>query len=34
MGWISPAIAEMLSDSFVQLSNFKRLETTGELTIL
>ncbi|MEM8673245.1 MAG: asparaginase [Cyanobacteria bacterium P01_G01_bin.67] len=34
MGWISPAIAEMLSDKFVQLSSFKRLETVGELSIL
>lgn len=34
MGWITPAIAEMLSDSFVQLSSFKRLETIGELSIL
>ncbi|MEM8721540.1 MAG: asparaginase [Cyanobacteria bacterium P01_G01_bin.39] len=34
MGWISPAIAEMLSDKFVQLSDFKRLETVGELSIL
>ena len=34
MGWISPAIAEMLSDTFVQLSSFKRLETVGEMSIL
>ncbi|MEL6440689.1 MAG: asparaginase [Cyanobacteria bacterium J06621_8] len=34
MGWISPAIAEMLSDSFVQLTSFKRLEAVGELSIL
>lgn len=34
MGWISPAIAEMLSDSFLQLTNFTRLETIGELSIL
>jgi len=34
MGWISPAIAEMLSHSFVQLTSFKRLETVGELSIL
>ena len=34
MGWISPAIAEMLSDKFVQLSSFKRLEAVGELSIL
>ena len=34
MSWISPAIAEMLSDRFVQLTSFKRLEATGELSIL
>ncbi|MGB5636013.1 MAG: asparaginase [Waterburya sp.] len=34
MGWISPAISEVLSDSFVQLTSFKRLETVGELAIL
>ena len=34
MGWISPAIAEVLSDTFVQLNSFKRLETVGELSIL
>ena len=34
MGWISPAIAEMLSDSFIQLNPRKRLETIGELSIL
>lgn len=34
MGWISPAIAEILSDSFVQLTSFKRLESVGELSIL
>lgn len=34
MGWISPAIAEVLSDTFVQLTSFKRLEAVGELSIL
>lgn len=34
MGWISPAIAEVLSDSFIQLTSFKRLEAVGELSIL
>ncbi|MCC0175792.1 asparaginase [Waterburya agarophytonicola K14] len=34
MGWISPAIAEILSDNFVQLTPYKRLETIGELSIL
>lgn len=34
MGWITPAISEMLSDTFMQLSSFKRLETVGEMAIL
>lgn len=34
MGWITPAISELLSDSFVQLTEYKRLETIGELSIL
>lgn len=34
MGWISPAISDTLSDIFVQLSPYKRLETIGELSIL
>ena len=34
MSWITPAIAEILSDTFVQLSSFKRLETVGEISIL
>ncbi|MEO1672019.1 MAG: asparaginase, partial [Cyanobacteria bacterium J06631_2] len=34
MGWISPAISEMLSSTFVQLTSFKRLEAVGEMSIL
>ena len=34
MSWITPAIAEILSDTFVQLSSVKRLETVGEISIL
>ena len=34
MGWITPAISDMLSDTFVQLTPYKRLETIGELSIL
>lgn len=34
MSWITPAIAEILSDTFVQLSSVKRLETVGEMSIL
>jgi L-asparaginase len=34
MGWISPAIAENLADTFMQLTSYKRLEAIGELSIL
>ncbi|MGL5078925.1 MAG: asparaginase, partial [Waterburya sp.] len=34
MGWISPAIAEILADTFMQLTSYKRLEAIGELSIL
>jgi L-asparaginase len=34
MGWISPTISETLSDTFVQLTPYKRLETIGELSLL
>ena len=34
MSWITPAIAEVLSERFVQLTSFKRLEAVGELSIL
>ena len=34
MGWITPAVSEILSETFMQLSNYKRLETIGELSIL
>ncbi|KGF73305.1 asparaginase [Neosynechococcus sphagnicola sy1] len=33
MGWISPAIAETLSESYATLSEFKRLDVSGELSI-
>ena len=34
MGWISPAISEILSETFTQFGNYKRLETIGELSII
>lgn len=34
MGWISPTVAETLSESFMSLGNFKRLEVVGELSML
>jgi L-asparaginase len=34
MGWVSPEIAERLSETFSTLSNVKRLEVVGELSLL
>ena len=34
MGWISPSVAETLSETFMKLSDFKRLEVIGELSLL
>ncbi len=34
MGWISPSAAEILSEKFMALGNFKRLEVVGELSLL
>lgn len=34
MGWISPAIAETLSETFMSLGKFKRLDVVGELSLL
>lgn len=34
MGWISPNLAEILSDNFMNLSKYKRLEVMGELAML
>lgn len=33
LGWITPAIAETLSESFTVLSEYKRLEVIGELSM-
>lgn len=33
MGWISPAIAETLTETFMTLGNFQRLEVFGELAL-
>ncbi|MCG9893774.1 MAG: asparaginase [Thermosynechococcaceae cyanobacterium MS004] len=33
LGWITPTIAETLSDSYLSLSPFKRLEVVGELSM-
>jgi len=33
MGWISPMIAETLAETFMDLSDFKRLEVVGELAM-
>ena len=34
MGWISPTVAETLSDRFMILSDWKRLEVIGELSMV
>ncbi|MHC5822444.1 MAG: asparaginase, partial [Nostoc sp.] len=34
MGWISPSTAERLSEKFVTLGKYKRLEVIGELSFL
>ena len=34
MGWITPSVSETLSDMFMKLSSFKRLEVIGELSML
>lgn len=33
MGWISPVIAETLTETYMTLGNFKRLEVVGELVL-
>jgi L-asparaginase len=33
MGWITPTVAETLSESFMLLSNYKRLEVVGEFSL-
>ena len=34
LGWISPTIADSLSERYLALSDFKRLEVTGELSLV
>ncbi|MGI0491827.1 asparaginase [Alkalinema pantanalense CENA528] len=34
MGWISPNVADELSDRFIAIGEFKRLEVDGELSLL
>jgi L-asparaginase len=34
MGWISPSVAESLSEKFMILGKYKRLEVVGELSLL
>ncbi|NEO86053.1 MAG: asparaginase [Spirulina sp. SIO3F2] len=34
LGWLNPTLAEPLIEQFMMLSEFKRLEVTGELTML
>lgn len=34
LGWISPSVSEKLSEQFMTLGKYKRLEVTGELSLL
>lgn len=34
MGWISPSVSETLSETFMKLDEYKRLEVIGELSML
>ena len=34
LGWISPSVAEVMSEKFMNLGKYKRLEVIGELSIL
>jgi L-asparaginase len=34
LGWITPTIAEKLGEQFLNLSNYKRLEVAGELSLV
>jgi L-asparaginase len=34
MGWISPSVAQALSEKFMNLGKYKRLEVIGELSLL
>jgi L-asparaginase len=34
LGWITPTIAETLSETYLTLSDFKRLEVIGEVSML
>jgi L-asparaginase len=34
MGWISPSVAQGLSEKFMNLGKYKRLEVIGELSLL
>ncbi|MDX2096270.1 MAG: asparaginase [Leptolyngbyaceae cyanobacterium bins.59] len=34
MGWISPSIAESLTETYMTLNNFKRLDVLGELSMI
>lgn len=34
MGWITPSVSETLSETFMKLANYKRLEVIGELSML
>ena len=34
MGWITPAVGEILTDQFLSIGTFARLEVSGELSMV
>jgi L-asparaginase len=34
MGWIAPSIGETLTENYMLLSNVKRLEVVGEMSMI
>ena len=34
MGWITPAVSEILTEQFVSIGSFTRLEVSGELAMV
>lgn len=34
MGWISPAVADTLAETYMEIGNFKRLDVVGELPLM
>jgi L-asparaginase len=34
MGWILPAVADTLAETYMEIGNFKRLDVVGELPLI